>query len=219
MNRKHLTAAYYLNLLIPVLVAASYVWASLTPAEPGMLEGGWLGGLRFYTNLSNMFAGITALCYACGLRRILRGRAERVPAWLQTLALVGAAAISLTFLTVACYLAPFWLGLRLYTGASFLLHGLTPVLSILTYVLFDRYGKPKRLAWLLGAVPMLLYGIAYLLNCAINGTGVWPQTNDWYGFLNWGWPVGIGMFAVMAAVTAGCGALLQLSDRKPNKTR
>ena len=214
MNRTHLKITIAANLLIPVLVVGAWIWGALTPAEPGMLEGGGLSSLRFYTTLSNILAGIAALCYAVGLLRVLRGKAERVSRGLQTLALVGTAAVMLTFLTVACYLAPFWLGFRLYEKSSFLLHGLIPVLSVLTYVLLDRYGRPLRFAWLLGAVPMLLYGAVYLLNCAINGTGVWPHTNDWYGFLNWGWGVGFGMFGAMAAVTAGVGALLQLSDRR-----
>ena len=56
-------------------------------------------------------------------------------------------------------------------------------------------------------------GAGYLLNNIINGIGEWPDTNDWYSFLTWGYPAGIAIFAVICAVTW----LLGLAMRKLQK--
>lgn len=215
-QNKKLIPALAANLLIPALVIAAWLWSSLTPPEPGTLQGNWFTSLRFYTNLSNLFAGITALCYALGLLRILRGRAQAVCAAVQTLALVGTAAIMLTFLTVAIFLAPAAPQLHLFGKSGFLFHLLIPVLCIAVYVLLDGFGTPCRFAWLLGALPMLLYGVCYTANCLINGyESEWtPESNDWYGFLVNGLPAGIVSFLVMALMTVGAGVLLHWGNRR-----
>ena len=50
-------------------------------------------------------------------------------------------------------------------------------------------------------IPSFLYGTVYLLNNLINGIGEWPDGNDWYGFLNWGFPVGIIIYLGVILVT------------------
>lgn len=209
-----LKAALAANLLTAALVAAGWIWMALTKPEPGTLEGDGITNLRFYTVLSNLLAGLVALVYAAALLRVLRGKAENVAPWVQTLALAAAASIALTFLTVACFLAPAYPELNMFRGANLLFHLLIPLLCMASYVLLAGFGRPRRFAVLLCAVPMLLYGVCYTANCLINGIGEWPQTNDWYGFLNWGLPVGFVIFAALALTTIGTAALLQLGNRK-----
>ena len=55
----------------------------------------------------------------------------------------------------------------------------------------------------------LIYGAFYLGNNLINGIGEWPDTNDWYFFLAWGYPVGILIFAVTCAVTWLLGLMMR----------
>jgi uncharacterized protein (DUF486 family) len=43
----------------------------------------------------------------------------------------------------------------------------------------------------------------------VNGIGEWPDTNDWYGFLNWGWPVGIAIFVFVILLNWGVAVLLR----------
>ena len=45
----------------------------------------------------------------------------------------------------------------------------------------------------LAVVPMLLYSVGYLGNVLIQGPGEWPDKHDFYGFLLWGWPIGIAI--------------------------
>jgi hypothetical protein len=60
----------------------------------------------------------------------------------------------------------------------------------------------------------VIYGVFYLGNNIINGIGEWPDTNDWYFFLAWGYPVGILIFAVICGVIW----LLGLAMRKLHRT-
>ena len=48
------------------------------------------------------------------------------------------------------------------------------------------------------------------MNILINGIGVWPDTNDWYGFLNWGLPMGLVIFAGLCLITWLAGALIRV---------
>ena len=50
-------------------------------------------------------------------------------------------------------------------------------------------------------IPVLLYGTVYLSNIAINGVGVWPDTNDWYGFTTWGTPMTFVIFGVITLIS------------------
>lgn len=61
----------------------------------------------------------------------------------------------------------------------------------------------------LSGLPALVYGAFYLANVLINGIGKWPDTNDWYGFLNWGYPVGIVIFAAIVLMDFGMAVLLR----------
>ena len=65
----------------------------------------------------------------------------------------------------------------------------------------------------IAAIPSLIYGNFYLANCLINGVGEWPETNDWYGFLNWGYPVGIAIFAGVVLMNWGIACLFWLIKR------
>ena len=48
---------------------------------------------------------------------------------------------------------------------------------------------------------MIFIGVVYIINILINGRGEWPNTNDWYMFFRWGFPVGITIYVVIAIVT------------------
>ncbi|MBP5745611.1 MAG: hypothetical protein J6W58_04845, partial [Lachnospiraceae bacterium] len=62
---------------------------------------------------------------------------------------------------------------------------------------------------LFAMIPSFLYGTFYLLNNLINGVGQWPDGNDWYGFLNWGLPVGIVIYISVILVTWLIACLLR----------
>ena len=93
------------------------------------------------------------------------------------------------------------------------MHLITPVVALAEMIFladtaFTR--KDNRLV----VLPPLIYGICYLANVIINGIGEWPDTNDWYLFLAWGYPVGIGIFAVICIVTWLLGLAIRKLGRK-----
>jgi hypothetical protein len=65
------------------------------------------------------------------------------------------------------------------------------------------------------AVPTLLYGLGYMTNILINGMGgQWPDTNDFYAFLSWGWPVGIVIFAAITLTAFGAACIFRAISNK-----
>ena len=66
----------------------------------------------------------------------------------------------------------------------------------------------------LAVIPPLVYGTIYLLNNVINGIGEWPDTNDWYLFLAWGYPVGLCIFAGIGLVTWLIGYILRKASAR-----
>jgi hypothetical protein len=69
----------------------------------------------------------------------------------------------------------------------------------------------------ISALPALFYGIGYLANILVNGKGEWPDTNDWYGFLNWGYPVGMAIFACIVLMDFAMSVLMRALNNRINK--
>ncbi|MBQ6389654.1 MAG: hypothetical protein IJH90_08600 [Mogibacterium sp.] len=78
----------------------------------------------------------------------------------------------------------------------------------------DRDGNKCRRDNRLAVLPMLIYGAVYLTNILINGIGVRPHSNDWYGFVKWGLPVGLAIFAGLCLITWFAGALMRLCSSR-----
>ena len=70
---------------------------------------------------------------------------------------------------------------------------------------------------MIAALSTLVYGFAYLINILINGKGVWPDSNDWYGFLNWGMGTGLIIFAGIVLASFGIACLLRGIKKKCSK--
>ena len=52
-------------------------------------------------------------------------------------------------------------------------------------------------------------------NILINGIGgPWPDTNDFYAFLSWGWPVGIAIFASITLMAFAVACIFRLISNK-----
>lgn len=203
---------FCVNLLILILTAIGW-FIMMNNISHSPLASSGLASLRYFTVLSNLLEGITAAIF-CFL--ILT---DRQPRWSELLKLMAASSVALTFLTVMLFLGPLYGYPAMFRGANLFFHLIIPVLSMAEYCIvflprrFDR--KDKYLA----AVPMLLYGCGYLINIAVNGVGKWPHTNDWYGFLNWGFPVGIVIFLVLILITMITAFLLQFICRITHGSR
>ena len=185
MKRK---AAVILNLFVGVMSYAAWLWMVFAVSHGGPLTAGGLFSLKFFTNLSNLFNG--AVCLVFAVRLMGSGWiTQRLKTW----KLAGTAAAGLTFCTVMGFLGPVFGYQYMFNEANFFLHFLLPVLSMLSFILLEREGTiPFRYtAW--AVAPVALYAAGYLCNVLVQGVGDWPDRHDFYGFLLWGWPVGIAI--------------------------
>jgi len=168
-------------------------------SEGGLLTSSGWENLKYFTVLSNILCGIVAAIFL-----FLRGKTST---WMMVLKLAAAAAVTVTFLVVACFFGPLYGYAQLYLGSNLWFHLIIPLLGIVEFCLLN--GEiPFRMTFLTGT-PALIYGCFYLGNILINGKGEWPDTNDWYGFLNWGYGPAMVIFAVIILTSWGTACLLR----------
>ncbi|MBP5250073.1 MAG: hypothetical protein J6Z46_08740 [Lachnospiraceae bacterium] len=200
MTDRKINIRRIMNLIIVLLVITGlFVMLRNKASQTGLTASGWKN-LRYYTTLSNVFAGIVALIqliFDIGKKKYLP-----VPK------LTAVTAVSLTFLVVAGFFGPLYGWLNLYNGSNLEFHLIVPLLCIAEFLIAgDAEGMNVRHC-LLASLSTVVYGTAYVINILINGKGKWPDTNDWYGFLNWGPGPGAVIFAGIIGATFGVACLL-----------
>ena len=191
------------NICIAIAVPAA--WLMMTLGGPGTLSENGFGNLKYFTVLSNLFAGLCAGLW-------LKNR-KSSPQRVEGLKFVAGISVFLTFTVVVGFLAPLYGFAKMYTGANLWFHLLVPLMAVfeLIFLSEERYSKKTLRMTML---PPLVYGIFYLANILVNGIGAWPNSNDWYGFLNWGYPAGMLIFAFICLVSWILGKLVSfLHDR------
>lgn len=202
MKKKQI-ARIVLNILIVAGFLAILIYM-LTKEPDGILVSSGVEVLKFFTTLSNLLEAIAALVFV--IHALVKKGA--VSGFLEGLKFVSAVQVFVTFLTVVAFLAPVYGYAETCSGSNFWLHIIFPLAAILEQIFLaeKRMGLKENLIVVL---PPLVYGIAYVINIAINGKGEYPDTNDWYGFLNWGIPVGIGIFIGICIMAFLLGLLLR----------
>lgn len=206
MISKRYVILILLNLLIIAFVVVGTV-VMLTPrrTEDGMvLASRGLGNLRYFTVLSNEFCGIVSVLWI-----VTEIRGKHFSALLK---LMSVASVGLTFAIVAFFLAPMNPHLNLYMGGNFWFHLVVPVTAMIEYLILDTDRVPLKKT-LIAALPSLVYGLGYLVNILINGIGKGPDTNDWYGFLSWGYGTGFLIFAFVVLMNWGIACLIQFLNK------
>ena len=189
MNRKeHKTFENILNLIIVIFTVIGIILMLTSEAEEGALQSSGIENFKFYTVLTNVFCGIVASVFL--VFEILKKDTEKI----RVLKLAAVVGVAITFAVVAFMFGPIYGFLQFYKRGNLFFHLLLPVTAMIEFIAVKRRKMPFRYT-VFAAIPTLLYAIGYLLNILINGIGgAWPDTNDFYGFLNWGWPVGIVIF-------------------------
>ena len=230
-DQKREKIALLLNVLIVAFAVAGTIMMLFFRSNDPTLQSKGVANLKYFTVLSNEACGIVAVVCL-----VLRLRGKRQPMLAK---LTAAAAVGLTFLTIAAFLGPLYGMLKMYHGANFFFHLVLPLTAMAEFVLTD--GEEPGVAesaqeenadsnnastggipfgWtFFSMIPVLAYGAAYLTNILVNGVGVWPDTNDFYGFVNWGLPIGIGIFAVLLLVTWGIACVLRAAQKKVHQPR
>ena len=190
-----------LNMLI-VVFAGTGTYKMLTGAGSGTgLTASGFENFKFFTVLSNELCGVVACLWLTAY--IINRKLPVLPK------LFAASAAGLTFVIVAAFLAPMYPDLDMYAGGNFWFHLIVPVTGMAEFILYETQERiPFRYA-AFSALAAFVYGIFYLGNILVNGIGTWPDTNDWYGFLNWGWGIGLVIFAVTVLLDFGIAVLLR----------
>ena len=202
-----------LNIIIVIFACIGTV-IMLSQRENGeALTSRGVSNLKYFTVLSNEFCGITAAAWL-----VCKAVGRRFPVFPK---LMAASAVGLTFFIIAAFLAPMYPMLNLYENANLWFHLILPIAGMTEFILLKQSDKILFKYTVISASAALVYGAAYLANILINGKGVYPDTNDWYGFLNWGYPIGIGIFAAVVLMDFGMAVILRgvnILINKPNKT-
>ena len=156
--------------------------------------------LRYFTALSNLLCAVTALAVA-----VCRLGGGALPYAVGVLKYVGTAAVTVTMLTVVCFLGP-TIGFKpMFSGPDLWLHLVCPLLAIVSWALWDRPDLPFA-AVFLGVLPVVLYGFVYIYRVLYAPEA--RRWSDFYGFNRGGkWPLSyaamlVGAFAVSVLLRA-----------------
>ena len=201
-----------LNIVIVGFTIVGIILMLTGRPEEGALQSTGIENFKFYTVLSNVFCGIIALIYLVLV--LLKKNTDK----LAVLKLAAVCGVAITFAVVAFMFGPLYGFPQFYKRGNLFFHLLEPATAMAEFILVRRQKMPFKFT-VFAAIPTLLYGIGYMLNILINGIGgPWPYTNDFYAFLSWGWPVGIGIFAAITLTAFGVACLFRAISNKRAKS-
>ena len=160
-----------------------------------------------FTVDSNILAALAMLLCVPYTIDGLRTGYYHLPDWVVVLMHVAVTAVTLTFLVSLFILAPVKGFVLIFTGSRFFLHGVCPVLSIVTFCCFINSHLVRLEESPLALIPVLIYALVYLVMVVLIGEerGGW---NDFYGFAT-RIPVWVSLIAI-APITFGIATLLRL---------
>ena len=199
-----------LNTVIVILAVIGIGFMVTGRPEEGALQATGLENFKFYTVITNVFCGAVSLANLIVLAAG-KGRGRDKMSAVKLAAVCG---VAITFAVVAFMFGQLYGYPQFYKRGNLFFHLLLPLAAMLEFVIVRR---PRMPFWytVIAAVPTLIYGICYMLNIAVNGIGgEWPDTNDFYAFLSWGWPVGIAIFAGITLSAFGAACLFRAVSNK-----
>ena len=184
-----------LNVVLAIAVFGA--WGQMVFSGEGTLASTGLSSLKYFTVLSNL------------LELLIRRKAAGDPGQRgETLKYISTVAVSITFLVVMTFLGPLYGYPFMFEGANLWFHLLVPVGAILEQVFLSK-GPFDRKDVLFAALPVLFYGAGYLGNILMNGVGEWPDTNDWYSFMMWGYPGAAVIYGGLILISLALGLLFR----------
>ena len=129
MNRKKFRIIYNILMLAFVI----YAWLRMFfDLEESRLSSKGFTNLKYFTTLSNIFAGVVALVWLVQTAR------KKDPAALSRWKYISSCSVGLTFLTVLCFLGPLYGFGTMYVRSNFFFHLLVPVMAIIEFLLLDQ---------------------------------------------------------------------------------
>ena len=209
-SRRFLILCSFLADLLIFVMAFYAVGMSWRYHASGEFNGSGLTTFRYFTTDSNILCGLVSLLAAGFTLPVLFEKREQVPKFALLLKYAGACAVSLTFTVVIVFLGPIYGYELMYRGASFYMHGIVPILAMVSWICFDRGYRLKFWAVPVSMIFVAIYGIVYFYQVVVRGIahGGWP---DFYAFTRGGrWWLSILFVGLGAAVL--CIVLLILHN-------
>lgn len=155
-------------------------------AETNSLTARNITVFRFFTVESNILMGIMALVFSIFEIKVLTKKRDHIPSKLYILKLISTVGVVLTMLTTVLFLAPTSKHgyFSLFTNSNLFFHFVIPLLSLITFIFFEKTEKIKFKYTFAGIIPMFLYGIFYSINIFTHiENGKVSPIYDWYGFV------------------------------------
>ncbi|MCR4847156.1 MAG: hypothetical protein K5865_10490 [Eubacterium sp.] len=198
----------FIKILIVIFVVTGTVIMFNGMADETGLTASGIYNLKYFAVLSNLLCGI--ITFIDIIFMLTLGKNVHV-----RLRLISVSSVGLTFVIIAFFLQPMYTEMNMYQNGNLWFHLIVPVAAMVGFIFFDSKADKTNIKMpfrytFVAAIPSLVYGFGYLINILLNGVGEWPDTNDWYGFLNWGYPVGICIFAVVVIINWIVAALLRV---------
>ncbi len=198
---KKIKISMFLNAVIVLLtIVASIIMFTGIKFMTGpdlVLESTKIGMFKFFTVDSNILMGITSLIFLIYGAKSLKDKRYKTPKKVYLLKLISTTAVTITFLVVFCYLGQISKGgmRSMLLNSNLLFHLFIPVLSIISFIFFERNDKLSAKNALFGILPTLIYGTFYLTNVLIHTqNGKVSPIYDWYWFVQNGVSTAIIVF-------------------------
>ena len=193
-------AALILNITIVFLTffaVGDHFRSDVVPGENDLLIVHGTEIFRFFTVLSNMLVAVASVVSIVCNVKIAVNDSYKMPKWAYLLKYAGTVAVTVTFLTVVVFLGPLVAAggrsyFDLFAKHNFILHFLTPVLAIVTFLFLEKTSDFKFRYTIFGALPVVVYSLLYMPMVL---TGTW---NDFYSFTFGGkmWAVPISLIVM-----------------------
>lgn len=128
---------------------------------------------RYYTNLSNIFLGVTSIITIPYLIKSFIKNEDVTPTWLSILQLTSVSGTTLTALVVVALLAPLTSYQAMYEGVRLITHAITPALAFFFYVFLSNRTIYRWPFSFIGCTTFVCYGILYFYMVVIFSK--WPD--------------------------------------------
>ena len=154
-----------------------------------VLETSKMGMFKFFTVDSNIFMGVVAYIFIIYELKYIKGKINEIPKIIYKLKLAATVSVALTFFVVFTYLGPIAKGgiTKMLMNSNLFFHLFIPVLSVITFIFFERNNKLKIKDTFAGLVPTFIYSLFYITNLLIHlENGKVSTEYDFYWFVQKG---------------------------------
>ena len=222
MKSKSLKIALVLNIIIVLFTILALIMMfngiKISNGYEPVVEKTSISMFKLFTVDSNLLMGIVALIFVILEYQILKGTRKDISKNMYILKLMATTAVGLTFFVVFVYLGPISKGgiLSMLRNSNFFLHLIVPVLSIITFIFFEKNDKLKFRYVFCGLIPTLFYGVFYIINILIHMENYKVSPiYDWYWFVQNGVWTAVIVAPFIVLITYGISFTLW----KINKTK